>query len=1346
MAPPLPWNENVNRLEAEELVQRFGRLWPTRCENADCNKRFPRSFYKDQVCSQGSNIRRFRCGGCKSTFKVQKMLETLRVVSRDPAKAERVVRRNAEAYRREATTGVLINVVHPTTHAVCSVDNMELPAPQDGASMDHAEHPATQDGASADHAVHPATEDGASVDHAEHPATQDGASADHNGTPWHLIGHSLLSDTESVHELDDYDSGTMVISSTPLQPALGTQISRLGSPLTQQHRHSQYPHWSPDSLQPSQSVANMDTDVRGTPIQTVALASGSTLPAFQSSPLRAGQELSHTHSSSPRPSSVALGKRRRAETPESTEPDSQSFPPGADQELSRQHMSPPRLSSAALGIRRHAEGCMEETTCQKEQPQRTEGQPLFREQAVELFTAQLAQLEARLEVQLATQLQAVIQAEVTELFRLQRESNQAPLTAEADSRPPVIPATRVQAGLAKPVRVRIDSVRPRQAQPASPRSHSAARSPAAVSAVASQSNSPAKARTKATVNAGAARQGPSKAQMDIVKSMKPPRPFRARKTAAEAARPTIAPVRVYFSGVQSGPLKVFKAKLRGLRICTSLIYNISFVGKSISGAGPSLPLQPSFPSSVYAKNHHVLARFHPDFSWRYERVDPSVWTDTDHSLMSCKFTPRDIHDTGTTDECYRISLKYLELKAVRSLCCGYYMELANQFDKFIMDTVSRVRRLSDARSLDGVSLQDRQAVVDHLDDCLSSAILTAAEEACGSYVPSVIRTTPDKLSDSLSSVPKMNDAIRIFKRACRSQVVALKSRDPTISPVADVVSHYRSVFTQPDPRFLPAARSPYRGISFEPDPGLDDMFTKDNMQAIWKKYPTNASGGEDGIHVQLLRALQGTELPEHIAGLFRICCLLGVTPSSWNVSVINPIPKTEGATTIDKFRPISLTLMIRRTFEKFFLGHLLESDASKLHHTQAGFHENPRASAQILSLVDALFVGTSTKVIVNGRQTESIPLSRGLLQGSILSPLLFDIFIDDLAHKLNKDTPDPKKIPRALLYADDITAGSHALHHLQVTSNDLVDWCHENGMTINLAKCGVVGLTHGDRDLVLRGIGPIPRVECYNYLGFPYKSRGIDWAEHLKSMALKASKTLKFCEARGNSKWSAGLRLALYRAFVRSRMEYGAGIMYHWIQNDSKSRTEHLKAIATVQDAALKWILEFKDPTKVTHSFLALPTIYVRFSDLACLLTDHFIGMDGNNPARTLRDVLFGNVGRNKDRILPKCHKHPDRLLYQNYLARLRREEKVDSLKVWLRKRFLDECFRTLRLCKYFEPQMRTRGIGPVTAIYFKSLRLRKNAIAWHLNKFACGARCSECNNIFHQTHVVDCGWQEKAP
>ena len=64
-----------------------------------------------------------------------------------------------------------------------------------------------------------------------------------------------------------------------------------------------------------------------------------------------------------------------------------------------------------------------------------------------------------------------------------------------------------------------------------------------------------------------------------------------------------------------------------------------------------------------------------------------------------------------------------------------------------------------------------------------------------------------------------------------------------------------------------------------------------------------------------------------------------------------------------------------------------------------------KASDQVLALVDALFLSTSSKVVVNGTQTESILLTRGLFQGSLLSPLLFDIFIDDLARLLNQDTP-----------------------------------------------------------------------------------------------------------------------------------------------------------------------------------------------------------------------------------------------------------------------------------------------------------------------------------------------------
>jgi hypothetical protein len=824
------------------------------------------------------------------------------------------------------------------------------------------------------------------------------------------------------------------------------------------------------------------------------------------------------------------------------------------------------------------------------------------------------------------------------------------------------------------------------------------------------------------------------------------------------------------------------------------------------------PFTHVLPVSGHAKNHHVLARLHPDFSWSYQAVDPAAWTSTDHKLMSCSFTSRVLPDLASVKECFRINLKYLELPAIRSLCGDYYSALASEFDTFIFESLSQVQRLASSGALDSLSLHDRQSLVDHIDACLSSAILTSAEEACGSYVPSVIRASPDKLFSSLPMAPTLSAAIRIFKRACRTKSVVLTSRDPEISPAADAVRHFKSVFTQTDPRFLPPVQSPYRGVPFVSEIDFDVDFTLPALLNFWNKYPSHVSGGEDGIHIRILRALISTALPDQALGLFKMCCLLGVTPSSWNVSVIHPIPKKD-TTTINTFRPISLTLMLRRSFEKLFLSHLSRHPATWLHHTQAGFRRGfstlthtlvaddcalrgqkyrafydfaqaydtvpvplllsklkaRKASDQVLALVDALFLQTSSKVIVNGNQTEAIPLTRGLFQGSLLSPLLFDIFIDDLAHLLNQDTPSPWQIPRALLFADDLTAGSSQVAHLATASKHLAEWSHDNGMVINLAKCGIVGLAANDPDVFLPGLGPLPRVDSYTYLGFPYKSRGVDWVAHLDSVAAKAAKSLEFCKNR-SVLWPAGLRLAFYRTFIRSLMDYGAGVIFHWLMNgldpparhalrvpaSLTSRLRHLLPLQQVQDSALHWILEHRDHTVVGHSLLALPTISVRFSNLACLLTRHFRSMAEKNPARVLRSTLFGNVDRILDRILPKCNSHPDYWLWKADQRRLEAGQlvplpgglTVDSLtyplKLWLRNKFFADCAAQSSLCRLFVPEIRRRHTGPVGSVYFKSLRLRKNAIAFHLNNFAFGARCPTCSEAFRQSHIVKCGFQDR--
>ncbi|KAI9242845.1 MAG: hypothetical protein BYD32DRAFT_456726, partial [Podila humilis] len=261
--------------------------------------------------------------------------------------------------------------------------------------------------------------------------------------------------------------------------------------------------------------------------------------------------------------------------------------------------------------------------------------------------------------------------------------------------------------------------------------------------------------------ANAARQGLTEAQLAVIQSMKPPpRPFKARQPASAALKPDTAP-----------------------------IYNISFVGKSICEFLVDATYQTKFIESMQAFTFRHLPNFDPavpqdpNVTLRHgsfpehavclwlscatdlpdltapatsdlpsaasEPVvtpesasdettatkDPAAEdsagsTDGDHKLMSCSFTLRAQPDFGPVKECFRINLRYLEHAAVRSLCCDYYSALASEFDHFIAETLSQIQRLASTNSLDSLSLQNRQSLVDHIDACLSSAILTSAEEAC----------------------------------------------------------------------------------------------------------------------------------------------------------------------------------------------------------------------------------------------------------------------------------------------------------------------------------------------------------------------------------------------------------------------------------------------------------------------------------------------------------------------------------------------------------------------------------------------------------------------------------------
>ena len=80
------------------------------------------------------------------------------------------------------------------------------------------------------------------------------------------------------------------------------------------------------------------------------------------------------------------------------------------------------------------------------------------------------------------------------------------------------------------------------------------------------------------------------------------------------------------------------------------------------------------------------------------------------------------------------------------------------------------------------------------------------------------------------------------------------------------------------------------------------------------------------------------------------------------------------------------------------------------------------------------------------------PMFNGVLQGSALSPLLFDIYIDNLLDTLQN------RIQGLQIYAfaDDIMLHNYTITELRRTIQDINKWCTQNKMNLNMKKCGIL--------------------------------------------------------------------------------------------------------------------------------------------------------------------------------------------------------------------------------------------------------------------------------------------------
>ena len=163
----------------------------------------------------------------------------------------------------------------------------------------------------------------------------------------------------------------------------------------------------------------------------------------------------------------------------------------------------------------------------------------------------------------------------------------------------------------------------------------------------------------------------------------------------------------------------------------------------------------------------------------------------------------------------------------------------------------------------------------------------------------------------------------------------------------------------------------------------------------------------------------------------------------------------------------------------------------------------------IVSWVRNYLSDRSQCVVINGVCSEYLPVISGVPQGSVLGPVLFLIYINDLT---DLDISMGSKI---VLYADDIllyrpVSSDSDFVSLQRDINMIQTWASSNFMTFNESKCKVMHISQKRYPLspctsIMLNGSILETVTMYKYLGLLISS-DLSWSNHIQSVCSKARK------------------------------------------------------------------------------------------------------------------------------------------------------------------------------------------------------------------------------------------------
>lgn len=728
----------------------------------------------------------------------------------------------------------------------------------------------------------------------------------------------------------------------------------------------------------------------------------------------------------------------------------------------------------------------------------------------------------------------------------------------------------------------------------------------------------------------------------------------------------------------------------------------------------------SIPTNLHTKTDHLFHSSNLRVDW--ELVADNSFK-SDHLLMKVELP--DVISNPRRAQSTRFNLKNLEdPRKVDLLKNSLNHKLKTTKIDHLLEMGPSLNPTEAQQQIDKVY----NLLTDHISKCCSSTL--------GTYIPKFKTKTNE--AANLRSLKKEN---------CNNRSNKVIDNEQTVEQ--HFINQFQSI---PKPQKLqyPIPQLPHYVRLY---------FSSEAIIRFFKHYPKQKACGIDGLHTRIIEVLLETDMKIWLSNLFHKCIQTGTTPTRWNESLTFPIAKSTESIHIADFRPVALTNMFRRCFEALFLNMIQAEDdflqMRTLNFAQAGFQKHrscpllilagqenftrgftesifidlksayDRVNQQLLmddlkkrgtpnfalSLIQSMFFSCSTRVALNDSATGPIELHTGLFQGSILAPLLWNIYIDDLATALNGS--EPNSTPIALFFADDIRLQlkrNTDPFTTQLYLDRISNWSRHKNMMVNIKKCGIIGR---HINLYLEN-QLIPIVNTYKYLGMEHgKESNIDFDIYYDRILNKATSFLSFLVTQ---QAHPDLKVAATKQLLIPRLEYGLPLYLAAIQTKTTSN-KHLASIQTILNQAVAWIFNKDDITNTMFSMSGIPMLSDRVQMLAASFTNHI----EQAPAHSvIAQIHKQYVLPPSNSILCSFFRNP------LYLEHKRLAEPKCSLMRYLQKWKLDQLQNYGQLARYIQPAGRSPG-GMDRVLQIPNPIHRYIAIQFRLNKLFHQATCNTC-------------------